>query len=277
MSSENVHPVTHVTAEVPIADYIDHNREARVTVRAEGLVKKYGGRKVVDGVHIDVTQGEIVGLLGPNGAGKTTTFHMITGMIKPNAGKIFFDKTNIKHYAMYRRARLGIGYLSQEASIFRKLTVEQNIMAILQTLKLSKQERQVLSRQDDMELIQRAVSGEQSAFKMLEKKYRGAITSLIRRMMHSHPNDVDDLVQETFIKAFQALANFNNEYAFSTWLYKIASNHCIDFLRKKRLKAFSIDQPIETKEGTVEYEIYDNSTAPDLERAFYAIFNRFNA
>lgn len=130
---------------------------------------------------------------------------------------------------------------------------------------LSKQERQVLSRQDDMELIQRAVSGEQSAFKMLEKKYRGAITSLIRRMMHSHPNDVDDLVQETFIKAFQALANFNNEYAFSTWLYKIASNHCIDFLRKKRLKAFSIDQPIETKEGTVEYEIYDNSTAPDLE------------
>ncbi|MBX7152438.1 LPS export ABC transporter ATP-binding protein [bacterium] len=141
MSSDNLHPVPHLPAEVPIADYIDHNRETRVAVRAEGLVKKYGGRKVVDGVNIDVTQGEIVGLLGPNGAGKTTTFHMITGMIKPNAGKIFFDKTNIKHYAMYRRARLGIGYLSQEASIFRKLTVEQNIMAILQTLRISKQER----------------------------------------------------------------------------------------------------------------------------------------
>ncbi len=130
---------------------------------------------------------------------------------------------------------------------------------------LSKTERQQASRQDDTDLIQRAVAGEQLAFKQLEKKYRGAITSLIRRMMHSHPNDVDDLVQETFIKAFQALANFNNEYAFSTWLYKIASNHCIDFLRKKRLKAFSIDQPIETKEGTVEYEIYDASTIPDVE------------
>jgi RNA polymerase sigma-70 factor (ECF subfamily) len=128
---------------------------------------------------------------------------------------------------------------------------------------LSKQERQHLSRQDDTDLIQRAVAGEQTAFKLLEKKYRGAITSLIRRMMHAHPNDVEDLVQETFIKAFQALANFNNEYAFSTWLYKIASNHCIDFLRKKRLKAFSIDQPIETKDGTVEYEIPDDSTLPD--------------
>lgn len=128
-----------------------------------------------------------------------------------------------------------------------------------------KHARQQQSRQDDTELIARAVAGEQLAFRQLERKYRGAITSLIRRMMHSHPNDVEDLVQETFIKAFQALASFNNEFAFSTWLYKIASNHCIDFLRKKRLKAFSIDQPIETKDGTVEYEIYDDSTTPDLD------------
>jgi len=124
-----------------IADYIDHQSDKRISLRGEGLVKKYGGRKVVDGVHIEVFQGEIVGLLGPNGAGKTTTFYMITGLIKPNAGKIFFDEKNIKHYAMYRRARLGIGYLSQEASIFRKLTVEDNIMAILQTLKVSRAER----------------------------------------------------------------------------------------------------------------------------------------
>lgn len=123
------------------SDYIDHLHEAKKTLRAEGLVKKYSGRSVVNGVDITVTQGEIVGLLGPNGAGKTTTFYMITGMIKPNAGKIFLDDNPITKMAMYRRARMGIGYLSQEASIFRKLTVEQNIMAILQTLDLTRQER----------------------------------------------------------------------------------------------------------------------------------------
>ena len=124
-----------------IADYIDHQAEKKISLRAEGLVKKYGGRKVVDSVNIEVSQGEIVGLLGPNGAGKTTTFYMITGLIKPNAGKIFLDEKNIKNHAMYRRARLGIGYLSQEASIFRKLTVEDNVMAILQTLKIPRQEK----------------------------------------------------------------------------------------------------------------------------------------
>lgn len=123
------------------SDYIDHAHEIKKTLRAEGLVKKYGGRSVVNGVDITVTQGEIVGLLGPNGAGKTTTFYMITGMIKPNLGKIFLDENPITKMAMYRRARMGIGYLSQEASIFRKLTVEQNIMAILQTLNLTRQER----------------------------------------------------------------------------------------------------------------------------------------
>ena len=116
---------------------------------------------------------------------------------------------------------------------------------------LSKEERQQQSRENDADLIRRATAGEQAAFRTLEKKYRTAITSLIRRMMHSHPNDIEDLVQETFIKAFQAIGNFNNEYAFSTWLYKIASNHCIDFLRKKRLKTFSIDQPLETRDGSV--------------------------
>jgi RNA polymerase sigma factor (sigma-70 family) len=131
--------------------------------------------------------------------------------------------------------------------------------------KLNKEERQQQSRQEDADLIRRAAKGEQAAFKALEKKYRGAITNLIRRMMQNHPNDIDDLVQETFIKAFQAIGNFNNEYAFSTWLYKIASNHCIDFLRKKRLKTFSIDQPLETSEGSVEYEIHDDSATPDME------------
>jgi lipopolysaccharide export system ATP-binding protein len=110
-------------------------------LRTDGLVKIYKGRKVVDGVSISVERGEIVGLLGPNGAGKTTTFHMITGMIRPHRGGIFLEEQDITRLPMYKRARLGIGYLSQEPSIFRRLTVEQNLMAILETLNLSKEER----------------------------------------------------------------------------------------------------------------------------------------
>ena len=147
------------TAEIK-SEYLDHLHETKKTLRAEGLVKKYGGRSVVNGVDITVTQGEIVGLLGPNGAGKTTTFYMITGMIKPNHGKIFLDENNITKMAMYRRARMGIGYLAQEASIFRKLTVEQNIMAILQTLDLTRQERKHLLEQllEDMTITRIAKS-----------------------------------------------------------------------------------------------------------------------
>ncbi len=110
-------------------------------LRTDGLVKIYKRRKVVDGVSISVERGEIVGLLGPNGAGKTTTFHMITGMIRPHRGSIFLEEQDITRLPMYKRARLGIGYLSQEPSIFRRLTVEQNLMAILETLNLSKEER----------------------------------------------------------------------------------------------------------------------------------------
>jgi lipopolysaccharide export system ATP-binding protein len=110
-------------------------------LRAEKLVKTYSKRTVVNDVSLQVEQGEIVGLLGPNGAGKTTTFYMITGMIRPNKGSIFLDSQEITNLPMYRRARMGIGYLSQEASIFRKLTVEENVMAILETMPLSRQER----------------------------------------------------------------------------------------------------------------------------------------
>ena len=110
-------------------------------LRAENLVKTYGRRKVVDQVSVQVAKGEIVGLLGPNGAGKTTTFYMVTGMIRPSAGDIFLDDMRITNYPMYKRARQGIGYLCQESSVFRKLTVEQNIMAILQLLKISHKER----------------------------------------------------------------------------------------------------------------------------------------
>ena len=110
-------------------------------LRSENLVKRYKQRTVVDKVTIEVSQGEIVGLLGPNGAGKTTSFYMIVGLISPNAGEIYLDNEKITKLPMYKRAQSGIGYLAQEASIFRKLTVEDNIRAVLEMTKLSKTEQ----------------------------------------------------------------------------------------------------------------------------------------
>ena len=110
-------------------------------LRADKLVKTYKGRNVVKGISVEVNQGEIVGLLGPNGAGKTTSFYMIVGLIKPNSGNIILDKVNITKYPMYKRAQHGIGYLAQEASVFRKLSIEDNIMSVLELTKLSKKER----------------------------------------------------------------------------------------------------------------------------------------
>ncbi len=110
-------------------------------LRSENLLKIYKRRRVVNGISISVSSGEIVGLLGPNGAGKTTTFYMITGLIRPNGGKIFMDDHDLTRLPMYKRARKGIGYLPQEPSIFRKLNVEQNVMAILETLPISKRLR----------------------------------------------------------------------------------------------------------------------------------------
>ena len=111
-------------------------------LRSEGLFKRYKKRVVVNDVSIDVRQGEVVGLLGPNGAGKTTTFYMIVGMVRPNEGKVFLDSTEISGEPMYKRARMGVGYLAQEASIFRKLTVRENITAVLELMGLSKAERE---------------------------------------------------------------------------------------------------------------------------------------
>lgn len=112
-------------------------------LRGENLIKEYGSKKVVKGVSVEVSQGEIVGLLGPNGAGKTTSFYMIVGLVKPTSGKIFLDNKEITADAMYRRAQKGIGYLAQEASVFRKLSVEDNIMGVLQLTKLSSREQQM--------------------------------------------------------------------------------------------------------------------------------------
>ncbi|MCD6117424.1 LPS export ABC transporter ATP-binding protein [bacterium] len=116
-------------------------------MRTENIVKIYRGKRVVNRVSIEVNPNEIVGLLGPNGAGKTTTFYMITGMIRPNEGRVFYKGMDITNLPMYKRARMGIGYLPQEASVFRKLTVEENIMAVLETLKIDKEERAERLRQ----------------------------------------------------------------------------------------------------------------------------------
>ncbi len=112
------------------------------TLKIQGLVKTYKRRRVVNDINLEVTEGEIVGLLGPNGAGKTTTFYMIVGLVKPNRGQILIDDFDLSRLPMYKRARKGIGYLAQEPSIFRKLTVEENILAILETLNLTEEEKE---------------------------------------------------------------------------------------------------------------------------------------
>lgn len=120
-------------------DYIQSGEDSRMVLRTENLVKKYRQRTVVNHVSIDVTQGEIVGLLGPNGAGKTTTFYMTTGLIAPYEGQIFLNDLNITKFPVYKRAQNGIGYLAQEPSVFRKLSVENNIRAVLEMTNTSKE------------------------------------------------------------------------------------------------------------------------------------------
>lgn len=120
-------------------------------LEVRGLVKYYGRRKVVDGVNFEVDAGEVVGLLGPNGAGKTTSFRMTTGQITPNAGRVLFNSQDVTHLPMYRRARLGMGYLSQETSVFRKLSVEQNILAILEAMPTCRSLGRKLNRRERME------------------------------------------------------------------------------------------------------------------------------
>lgn len=123
-----LHPKRYLT----MAEVIENNEAQRLVLRTEGLVKTYGKRTVVNDVSFDVKQGEIVGLLGPNGAGKTTSFYMTTGLVVPNAGRIFLGDLEITKYPVYKRARVGIGYLAQEASVFRKMSVEDNIASVLE-------------------------------------------------------------------------------------------------------------------------------------------------
>ncbi len=124
------------------------------------------------------------------------------------------------------------------------------------------EERKALSRAEDRDLIRLALEGDQDAYTRIMKKYRNSIYHLIVRMV-GYSHEAEDLTQEAFIKAFNSLATFNDEFAFSTWLYKIATNNCIDYLRKKKLKTFSIDKPVQALEGEQTYEIADESYVPD--------------
>lgn len=128
-------------APAPVSSPAPVPHHAQKILETEQLVKIYGGRAVVNGININVRAGEIVGLLGPNGAGKTTSFYMIGGLVRPNSGTVVFSGDDVTNFPMHKRARLGMGYLPQEESIFRRMTVEQNIMAILETLPMNKQER----------------------------------------------------------------------------------------------------------------------------------------
>ena len=114
-----------------------------IRIHTQELVKRYGKRTVVNHASVEVKQGEIVGLLGPNGAGKTTTFYMVVGLVKPDEGRVYLDDDDITNLAMYKRAQLGIGYLPQEASVFRKLSVEDNISAVLEMTKLTRKEQKI--------------------------------------------------------------------------------------------------------------------------------------
>ncbi len=129
------------TSSQPATVKTESKSEDRAVLSTKGLVKSYRKRRVVNEISIEVNQGEIVGLLGPNGAGKTTTFYMITGLIRPEAGRVFLNDEDITRLPMYKRARRGIGYLAQEPSIFTKLSVKDNILAILETLPLDRKER----------------------------------------------------------------------------------------------------------------------------------------
>ncbi|MDE7458118.1 MAG: LPS export ABC transporter ATP-binding protein [Muribaculaceae bacterium] len=131
--------IENVEAEQSAASEPDKAADGKMVLRTDNLVKKYGKRTVVNHVSIDVTQGEIVGLLGPNGAGKTTTFYMTVGLVQPNEGRIFLNNLDITKYPVYKRAQNGIGYLAQEASVFRKLSVEDNIRAVLEMTNTTKE------------------------------------------------------------------------------------------------------------------------------------------
>ena len=217
--------------------------EQQMMLRTEDLVKKYRTRTVVNHVSINVKQGEIVGLLGPNGAGKTTTFYMSVGLVTPNQGKIFLDDTEITGYPVYKRARLGIGYLAQEASIFRKMTVEDNIRSVLEMTDKPRERRRAE--------IARCLAIDPK-FIMLDEPFAGVdpiavqdIQTIVARLKHKNIGILitDHNVHETLSITDRAYLLFEGKVLFQGTAEELAANEIVrekylgrDFeLRKKNL------------------------------------------
>ena len=237
------------------------------------IVKKYGSRTVVKGVSIEANQGEIVGLLGPNGAGKTTSFYMITGLIKPDGGKIFLDDEDITSLPMYRRAQKGVGYLAQEASVFRKLTVEQNIMSVMEISDLPKEVREErlerLISEFSLQKVRKSYGIQLSGgerrrceiaralaldpkFILLDEPFAGVdpiavqdIQTIVARLKHKHIGILitDHNVYETLSICDRAYLLFEGKVLFQGTAEELAANEIVrekylgkDFvLRKKSL------------------------------------------
>lgn len=183
-------------------------------LRSENLVKSYGSRLVANNVSLELHQGEIVGLLGPNGAGKTTSFYMIVGMIRPNAGRIFIDDTDITREPMYRRAQLGIGYLPQEASVFRKLSVEQNLYAILELTKLSKlqqhEKAEQLLNEFGLQHVRKNLGDQLSGGERRRTEIARALTTDPKFILLDEPfAGVDPIAVEDIQQVIQTLKNKN--------------------------------------------------------------------
>lgn len=196
----------------------------RVAVlRTENVSKSYRGKKVVDSVEIQVAEGEIVGLLGPNGAGKTTTFYMIVGMIRPDRGKVYLGEEELTRQPMYQRARKGIGYLSQEPSVFRKLTVEENILGILQTMDMSKTEQveRLSSLMEELKIthLARQVAGSLSGGERRRLEIARALTTDPHFLLLDEPftgidpivrGDIQEIVRELRAKGLGVLITDHN-------------------------------------------------------------------
>ena len=247
--------------------------EPKMILRTEDLVKKYKARTVVNHVSINVQQGEIVGLLGPNGAGKTTTFYMTVGLVTPNQGRIFLDETEITDYPVYKRARLGIGYLAQEASIFRKMTVEDNIRAVLEMTDRPKDYQQAktesLIEEFGLQKVRKTLGDRLSGgerrraeiarclaidpkFIMLDEPFAGVdpiavqdIQTIVARLKHKNIGILitDHNVHETLSITDRAYLLFEGKVLFQGTAEELAANEIVrekylgrDFeLRKKNL------------------------------------------
>ena len=247
--------------------------EPKMILRTEDLVKKYKARTVVNHVSINVQQGEIVGLLGPNGAGKTTTFYMTVGLVTPNQGRIFLDETEITDYPVYKRARLGIGYLAQEASIFRKMTVEDNIRAVLEMTDRPKDNQQAktesLIEEFGLQKVRKNLGDRLSGgerrraeiarclaidpkFIMLDEPFAGVdpiavqdIQTIVARLKHKNIGILitDHNVHETLSITDRAYLLFEGKVLFQGTAEELAANEIVrekylgrDFeLRKKNL------------------------------------------